>query len=444
MVNFCATPSGKGVEYAGRASVAESLLGKLKDVVFRTDARGHWTYLNPAWEALSGHGVAATLGRSFLEHVHPDDRGAHGSALAALMTGAGGDRRHRIRCLHRDGSCRWVEVYACADLDPDGRAIGICGTLRDITQLKAGEDSLRLAASVFTHAGEGIMITDAQGCILDVNRAFEQITGYSAEEARGRNPNMLSSGRQTRAFYEAMWDSLRARDYWQGEVWNRHRSGRLYVERLTITAIRDEQGGVRNFVGIFADVTAQMMQAQDLERIAHYDPLTGLANRRLLAARLQQSLASARRRGGRVAVAYLDLDGFKAVNDVHGHGCGDELLIAIGGRLLDAVRECDTVCRLGGDEFVVVLDEVESVDDCLPFVMRVLESVAQPVVVGQAVLHVTCSLGLAICPDDAVIEPDQLLRQADEAMYAAKTQGRNRYALFGESGRGCTDNAKAR
>jgi diguanylate cyclase (GGDEF)-like protein/PAS domain S-box-containing protein len=423
--------------------VAEALLGKLKDVVFQTDARGRWTYLNPAWEALTGHGVAASLGKSFLDHVHPADRGAQGTVFEALMAGAGGDRGHRIRCQHRDGSWRWVEVYACPDLDPAGRTSGICGTLRDITELKAAEDSLRLAASVFTHAGEGIMITDVEGTILDVNRAFERITGYSAEQVRGRNPNMLSSGRQTRSFYEAMWDSLRTHDYWQGEVWNRHRSGRLYVERLTITAIRDEQGGVRHFVGIFADVTAQMMQTQDLERIAHYDPLTGLPNRRLLAARLQQSLANARRRGIRVAVAYLDLDGFKAVNDLHGHGYGDELLIAIGRRLQDAVRECDTVCRLGGDEFVAVLDEVGGIEDCLPFVMRVLESVARPVVVRQAVLHVTGSLGLAICPDGAGIEPDQLLRQADQAMYAAKTQGKNRYALFGEPGPAYTVDAEA-
>lgn len=413
-----------------RTVVAESVLDNLKDVVFQTDAEGRWSFLNPAWEELSGNSVDESIGQSFLDYVYPADRELNAERFRPLIAREKDYCRHQIRYLHMDGTYRWVEVFARLTLSDCDDVIGTSGTLRDITELKANEEKLRFAASVFSHAGEGIIITDEAGTIVDVNRAFESISGYTREESLGQNPRMLNSGRQGREFYMAMWEDLRAHDFWQGEVWNRRKTGELYVERLTITAVRNEKNVRCHFVGIFSDITTQILQAQHLEHIAHYDPLTGLPNRRLLSSRLAQSMAQSRRHQTRVAVCYMDLDGFKAVNDEHGHEYGDELLIAIGKRLKHAVRECDTICRLGGDEFLVVLDQVADVGDCIPFVKRILDSVAQPVTVRGVALKVTCSLGFSLYPQDADVDPDQLIRQADQAMYRAKMQGKNRYVLF--------------
>jgi diguanylate cyclase (GGDEF)-like protein/PAS domain S-box-containing protein len=417
-----------------RTIVAESVLDNLKDVVFQTDAEGRWSFLNPAWTELSGHPVDESIGECFLDYVYPADRDLNAERFRPLIAREKDYCRHEIRYLHKNGTYRWVEVFARLTLNEQDEVIGTSGTLRDITELKANEEKLRFAASVFSHAGEGIIITDDMGLIVDVNRAFEAITGYKREEALGQNPRMLSSGRQGKEFYSTMWASLRTNDFWQGEVWNRRKTGELYVERLTITAVRDEKRAQRHFVGIFSDITTQTLQAQHLEKIAHYDPLTGLPNRRLLSSRLAQSMAQARRHRTRVAVCYMDLDGFKAVNDEYGHEYGDELLISIGKRLKHAVRECDTICRLGGDEFLAVLDQVADVADCLPFVNRIMDAVALPVNVRDVPLKVTCSLGISLYPQDTEIDPDQLIRQADQAMYSAKTHGKNRYVLFDSAG----------
>ncbi|MCE3262879.1 MAG: hypothetical protein K0R43_1958 [Pseudoduganella sp.] len=415
-----------------RAKLAESVLDNLKEVVFQTDATGCWTFLNPAWEELTGHPVQESLGKPFLDYLWPEDRKLNQQRFLPLIKGEQPYCQHEIRYLHRDRSFRWVEVFARLTLGPDGAVVGTSGTLSDVTERKRNEEKLRFAASVFLHAGEGIMITAADATIIDVNDAFEKITGYSRAEACGRNPSMLSSGRQNSEFYDGMWERLHNDNFWQGEVWNRRKSGELYVERLTITGIRNARGKALNYVGIFSDITKQTLQAQHLDRIAHYDPLTGLPNRRLLADRLQHGMAQARRRGSRLVVAYLDLDGFKAVNDELGHEYGDQLLVALGSRMTHATRECDTVCRLGGDEFVVVLDDLHDVADFMPMVMRLLEAVAAPVVVERKVLRVTGSIGVAVYPQAVEIDADQLMRQADQAMYRAKTLGKNRYALFGE------------
>ncbi|WP_342119506.1 EAL domain-containing protein [Pseudoduganella sp. OTU4001] len=415
-----------------RAKLAESVLDNLKEVVFQTDAVGRWTFLNPAWEELTGHKVQDSLGKPFLNFLWPEDRKLNQQRFLPLIKRESEYCRHEIRYLHRDRSFRWVEVFARLTMAPDGSVVGTSGTLSDVTERKRNEEKLRFAASVFLHAGEGIMITAADATIIDVNGAFEKITGYTRAEAVGRNPSMLSSGRQNKEFYDGMWERLLNDNFWQGEVWNRRKSGELYVERLTITGIRNARGKALNYVGIFSDITKQTLQAQHLDRIAHYDPLTGLPNRRLLADRLQHGMAQARRRGSRLVVAYLDLDGFKAINDELGHEYGDQLLVALGSRMTHATRECDTVCRLGGDEFVVVLDDLQNVADFMPMVVRLLEAVAAPVVVERKTLRVTGSIGVAVYPQAVDIDADQLMRQADQAMYRAKTLGKNRYALFGE------------
>jgi diguanylate cyclase (GGDEF)-like protein/PAS domain S-box-containing protein len=295
---------------------------------------------------------------------------------------------------------------------------------------KQAEERLHLAASVFTHAREGIMITSEDGRIIDVNEAFSRITGYSREEALGHNPRFLKSGRQERSFYVAMWQELQDKGHWQGELWNRRKNGEHYAEMKTISAVRDEQGVVRQYLSLFSDITAFKEHELQLQFNAHHDALTGLPNRTLLADRLKQAMSQTKRRGLRLAVLYLDLDGFKAVNDRHGHETGDQLLMALATRIRHALREGDTLARIGGDEFVAVMQDLCDIEQALPVVNRVLAAAAQPVAIGKLTLQVSASLGLTAYPQSEEVDADQLLRQADQAMYQAKLAGKNRCHVF--------------
>ena len=299
-----------------------------------------------------------------------------------------------------------------------------------ITRRKEDDEKLQLAGSVFSHAREGISITDAHGTIVDVNEAFTRITGYSREEAVGQNPRILSSGRHDAAFYSAVWGALILQGHWSGEIWNRRKSGELYAELITISAVRNAQGITQNYVALFSDISSIKEHQNVLERIAQFDPLTHLPNRLLLADRLQQAMTQAQRRGQQLAVAYLDLDGFKSANDRHGHDVGDQLLIAVATAMKNTLREGDTLARIGGDEFVAVLIDLDSVESCLPMLTRLVEAAATPVKLGELVLQGSASAGVTFYPQANEMESDQLLRQADQAMYQAKLAGKNRYHVF--------------
>jgi diguanylate cyclase (GGDEF)-like protein/PAS domain S-box-containing protein len=295
---------------------------------------------------------------------------------------------------------------------------------------KRAQEKLQLAAGVFTHALEGIMITAADATIIDVNDAFTRITGYSREDAIGQNPRLLSSGRHDRHFYEAMWGALVESGHWSGEVWNRRKDGEVFAEMLTISAVKDMQGNTHQYVALFSDITASKEHQSQLEHIAHFDALTNLPNRVLLADRLQQAMSQASRRQQQLAVAYLDLDGFKTINDRHGHEAGDQVLITLAHRMKEALRDGDTMARLGGDEFVAVLIDLEDTSASLPLLQRLLAAAALPVQLGDLNLQVSASLGVTFYPQAQDIDADQLLRQADQAMYQAKVAGKNRYCVF--------------
>lgn len=334
-----------------------------------------------------------------------------------------------VRMARTNSKWFWVHLAALAVSDDDG-VTALRMVLSDITERKQTEEQLLLAASVFEHAGEGIMVTDPKGNIIEVNEAFTLITGYSRTEVLGRSPRMLKSGRHSADFYEAMYAQLASSGYWSGELWNRHKNGEVYPEQLAITAVRGPEGEVQRYVGLFSDITALKLHQQRLERMAYFDLLTGLPNRVLLADRLQQSMALTRRSKKLLAVVYVDLDGFKAVNDLHGHVTGDQMLIAVSMQMSDALREGDTLARIGKDEFVVLLVGLESAQTCLPLLERLMAAVAQPFVNGDQTLCVTASLGVTFYSHAQSIEADHLLRQADQAMYQAKQAGKNCYQVF--------------
>jgi diguanylate cyclase (GGDEF)-like protein/PAS domain S-box-containing protein len=296
-------------------------------------------------------------------------------------------------------------------------------------KLAESEEKLRLAASVFSNSYDGVMITDVHNIVVDVNPAFTRITGYEREEIVGLSPNILSSQRQSADFYREMWQSVQTRDFWQGEIWNRRKSGEVYAERLSISVVRDQQQNIRHYIAVFTDISQIKAHEAELNHIAHYDPLTGVPNRRLLADRLNQGILHARRSGKSLAVCYLDLDGFKPINDQHGHAVGDLFLIEVTNRLKHELRGEDTLARLGGDEFVIILTNVIESRELHIVLDRVLAAVNLPTRVGALAISASGSIGVTIFPDDDA-DADTLLRHADQAMYKAKDAGKNRYQLF--------------
>jgi diguanylate cyclase (GGDEF)-like protein/PAS domain S-box-containing protein len=368
------------------------------------------------------------IGRSHYEVV-PDIpekwKEAHRRGLAGEKL-----RREEDRYDRADGTVRWVRWEMVPWRMEDGTVGGIVLSSEDITALKEGAEHLRQAASVFTHAFEGILITDPQGTILDVNDAFTRITGYTRQEVLGRNPRILNSGRQNQEFYVDMWNQLIEKGHWTGEIWNRGKSGKVIAEVLTISAVPDAAGQTERYVALFTDISSIKEQEQQLERAAHYDLLTGLPNRVLLGDRLRQAMAQAHRRGRLVAIACLDLDGFRTINDRYGHNTGDQLLTAVTQRMSDALREGDTLARLGGDEFAAVMLDLTDIEGSLPLIANLLRAAGEPVQVGDLSLEVSASIGVTFFPQTEDVDADQLLRQSDQAMYQAKVSGKGRYHVF--------------
>ena len=294
---------------------------------------------------------------------------------------------------------------------------------------KQADEKLKRAASVFTHAHEGIMITDASGTIVEVNDALSRITGYAPEEILGKLPKMLESERQSQEFYTEMLATTIAKGQWHGEIWSRHKNGADYPVMLTTSAVNDSAGLVQHYVSLCTDITLMKEHHGQLERMAHYDVLTNLPNRVLLADRLGQAMVQCQRRSRSLAVAFMDLDGFKAINDQHGHNVGDELLIKVAQRMKEALREGDTLARIGGDEFIAVMVDLENIEDSQPVLKRLLKAAAAPVTLGDYIMQVSASIGVTFYPQDSA-DADLLMRHADQAMYIAKQAGKNRYHLF--------------
>jgi diguanylate cyclase (GGDEF)-like protein/PAS domain S-box-containing protein len=335
--------------------------------------------------------------------------------------------------IHNDGS-RFPALVSVTSLrDAQDVIIGylLVGT-NNTAREKADKAYLQLAASVFTHAREGIMITDDTATIIDVNQAFIQITGYSREEAIGQKPSFLQSGKQAPEFYADLWQALLQEGYWYGEIWNRRKNGEVYAVMRTISAVHDEHGMTTHYVSLGNDITRLKEHQYQLEHIAHYDVLTNLPNRVLLADRLSQAMKQCCRHKQSLAVVFLDLDGFKAINDAYGHDVGDKLLIALSVAMKGALRDGDTLARIGGDEFVAVLTDftdLTTIEDCAPVLERLLLAASKPVSLGALVLKVSASIGVTLYPEDNV-DADLLIRHADQAMFVAKESGKNRYHLF--------------
>jgi diguanylate cyclase (GGDEF)-like protein/PAS domain S-box-containing protein len=408
------------------ARYGRSLLEAIRDPLVAISSEGKITDVNAATEQVTGVGRLELVGSDFADYF-TDPVEAREVYQQVFAKGYVTDYPLAIR--HTSGKVTDVLYNASVYRDEAGQVLGVFAAARDVTERKKAENAIQ-AASVFTYAREGIMITKANGEILNVNDAFTRITGYGREEVLGKNPHLLSSGRQDKNFYALMFADLRNKGHWHGEVWNRCKSGDLYLESLTITAVCGANGNIEHYVAFFTDITATKEHQSQLEHMAHFDALTNLPNRLLLLDRLNQALVQAERHGKTLAIAYLDLDGFKAVNDRHGHIAGDQLLIAVANRMKHALREGDTLARLGGDEFVAVLGDLSDGNESLQLLNRLLANAALPVTIGDLHIQVSASIGVTFYPQAQAVDGDQLLRQADQAMYQAKLAGKGRYHVF--------------
>ncbi|NOQ64066.1 MAG: PAS domain S-box protein [Methyloprofundus sp.] len=336
--------------------------------------------------------------------------------------------QQEFRIYDERGDMRWLSGTSTPERTADGGFLWH-GFLSDITEQKNAQEQIRLAASVFEYSQQSIMITDADNIIIDVNPAQLELTGYTREELLGKKPCLFNSARQSVGFYSDIQVVLREQGYWEGELWNTKKSGDLFAQRQTINIVKDEQGKLQHYVTVASDITHLKEHEANLEQLAYKDALTGLPNRRLLNDRMHQALELAKRHHGQVAVCYLDLDGFKPVNDTYGHKAGDQVLVETAKRLQLAVRAGDTVARLGGDEFVLLLLDIQNIEELEQVINRVLQSLTQAYLLADEEVIVSVSVGIALYPEDNS-EAETLLRHADQAMYVAKREGKNCYRFF--------------
>ncbi|PLX60096.1 putative bifunctional diguanylate cyclase/phosphodiesterase [Sedimenticola selenatireducens] len=324
-----------------------------------------------------------------------------------------------------------IEVKLKLVRDASGIETGMLISLHDLSHFRQVEERLRLAASVFENTDEGVIITDSNGNILDVNRAFSQIQGYSREEVIGKNPRLFKSGHHDQSFYRDLWHSLTETGHWRGEMWNRRKNGELFPKWQTINSVVDGNGNLTHYVGIFSDITHIKQSQEKLDHLGHHDALTDLPNRLLLNERLDQAIKHAERHNTLLAVIFLDLDNFKHINDSLGHPVGDQLLQEVARKLLLATRQDDTVARIGGDEFVLLLEDIGKPENAGIAAQKLAAVFAEPFQLEQQAIRITASLGICICPQDGN-DSATLLRNADSAMYRAKEEGRNTYQFYTE------------
>lgn len=401
-----------------------AILAAMPDSFWLLNQEGFLLETNPAYAHLLGVEKHKLLGKHItqlpgLSTVEPIQ-------AEIMRTWELGAHRFEIEQVDVKGTKHLLEVNMSAIY----HAEQACAILRDITQQKEQQAKLRLAASVFVHANEGILIADRNHIIIDVNDAFTRITGYEASEAIGQKPSMLSSGRHDQNFYDTMYIALAENQFWTGEVWNRRKSGEIYPELLSISAVTNEANEVHHYVALFSDITLAKQQQRQLERVAHYDLLTNLPNRLLLNDRMTLAMAHAVRHQQRLGVIFLDLDGFKAVNDNCGHDKGDQLLIDIANALRTSLRAEDTVSRFGGDEFVLLITGIKQTESIARILENILQVIHREVRCNDQAYLITASIGVTFFPQSSDIDADQLIRQADQAMYIAKEQGKNTYFIF--------------
>jgi diguanylate cyclase (GGDEF)-like protein/PAS domain S-box-containing protein len=383
---------------------------------------------NRQMESLFGFHEGAILGKRINHLFGAGRRYVHLAREILRELKSGSIFRRELELARHDGSTFWAELTVRP------LAMGMAGgasvwVIADVSERKKAEERMRLAAKVFDNTQEGVTITDCDTRILAVNRAFTVVTGYPEEEVLGKRPSLLQSGRQDKAFYDEMWDSLDRSGQWKGEIWNRRKCGEIYPEWLSISAVRNDSGEVSHYVGVFSDITEIKRSQEKVSFLAYHDPLTQLPNRLLFHDRLAHAIQRASREKSMFAVYFIDLDHFKNVNDSLGHHVGDRLLMEVALLMQAQLRKTDTIARLGGDEFIVMVEEVAGAHDAALVAEKLTSIFQKPIPLEGHELYITSSIGICLYPLDGA-DPNTLVRNADAAMYRAKNHGRNQFHFY--------------
>ncbi len=411
----------------------QQLIEAIPGPVYYKDTHSRYLGCNRAYEKFTGKSAKDLIGKTPLQTT-TSELAEHYMAADRELLDHPGSQIYEGKVRFASGEFRDVMFHKATFTLADGKVGGVVGLMLDITDRKQMEDNLRQAATVFEGAAEGVVITKTDGTIIAVNRAFTEITQYTREEALGKNPRILQSGRHSQNFYRDLWATVMRDGRWQGEIWNRRKNGDIYPEWLSISSVRDERGELVNFVATFSDITQQKQNEEHIQQLAFSDALTRLPNRRLLLDRLEHAVASSVRNRHYGALLFIDLDDFKNLNDTRGHDVGDLLLQQVANRLQGCVREGDTVARFGGDEFVVVLEDLserlnEATSQVKSASEKILSILNAPYMLEEFQYHSTPSIGITLFGGvDASV--DELLKQADLAMYKAKGSGRNSLCFF--------------
>ena len=420
-------------ELSRQLGFLQQLIEAIPSPVFYKDAQARYLGCNSAFENFIGKPARELIGKTPHDVAPPELADLYLAADQEILAKPG-KQIYESLVRYADGQMRDVMFHKATFTHPDGSVGGIVGVMLDITERKLMETDLRQAATVFDNSAEGVIIAKTDGTIIAVNRAFSTITGYSQQEVLGQNPRMFQSGRHDKGFYTGMWSTIARTGRWQGEVWNRRKNGDIFPQWISITAVRDTQDRLTNYVATFSDITDQKQNEERIQLLAFSDPLTGLPNRRLLLDRLQHALIVSARNQRRGALFFIDLDDFKGINDTRGHYIGDLLLQQVADRLVACVSEGDTVARLGGDEFVVMLEglgssPLEAMNIAESVGATILLALNEPYLLQDVVHHNTPSIGVILFGDPQGSVED-LLKQADLAMYRAKASGRNALRFF--------------
>jgi len=436
-------PAGASRELS-ESDYYRQLAENLSDLILATDLELNLTYVSPSAESVLG--LPAT---TFQQVYEKNRRRGHAQEIAKLEVfmreeleqikqGISADdfsalALRELILYQRDGSPLWLEVHTSPLRNDRGKVVGMLCICRDISVRKSAEESQALAAKVFENSLTGIYIVDARGKIVRVNRAFSRITGFQVEEAVGKSLELMGVKSFSKTISRSIRDSLKRKDYWEGEIRHRHKDGRVFPAWVAMTVLRDADGKVRNTISTFTDITEKKNSEVKIQRLAYFDPLTGLPNRTLFNDRLGQALNRAKRSQEEVGLLFLDLDRFKAINDSLGHALGDELLQQVALRLRDCVRSEDTVARMGGDEFTVILaglaDKQHAITAAAHVAEKIHVSLAKPFRIRDREVFTSASTGIAFFPSDGK-NPKSLLQNADTAMYHAKSAGKDNYQFY--------------
>lgn len=412
---------------AKNARFVRSITDAVPELIAYFDTNMRCQFANKGYQNRHQKPVEAIIGMTIKELMGAALFAVNESHIRAVLAG---ERQQFERFFTLpDGSVAHVLANYIPDFDESGTIIGYIAVLADIKAFKIAEAELRLAAEIFKYAVEAIMVTDDDGIILSVNPAFTAITGYSPEEAVGETQRVLRSHRHDQEFHDQAWQKIRATGQWSGEIWNRRKNGEIFLGWKTITRISGARDDDVRYLTVFHDITASWENNETIRQLAFHDALTKLPNRMLLMERLDHHIVMAEREPRNLALMFLDLDRFKAVNDTLGHAIGDDLLIEVAQKLQALVRKADTVARLGGDEFVILLENPANKTEVEHIAHRIISVINEPFELQGKMAHVGTSVGIAMYPADGASATD-LIKSADTAMYEAKKSGRNTFRFF--------------